>query len=171
MKDLQEKALQKEHRALVNIKFLKQTILVVHQFSNSSEHSNQCFGSGSGLDPNSIGSAVPDPGRPNGPQKGTNEGISCLKSLNVLCRGLRRHSVYDVFKHNIFQLNLYFYKFCNNKSWSGSGSDPYSATGGIRIRIQKNTWIGIRIRRIRIRNIDSNSRRKEALISGKITRR
>jgi hypothetical protein len=79
------------------------------------------------------------------------------------------------FKQKIIQLYtgtyFFFYKFCHNKSWSGSGSDPYSATGGIRIRIQKNTWIGIRIQRIRIRNIDSNSRRKEALISGKVTRR
>jgi hypothetical protein len=46
----------------------------------------QCFGSG--LDLNSIGLADPDPGRLKLCQKGNNEEISFLKSLNILSRGL-----------------------------------------------------------------------------------
>jgi hypothetical protein len=138
---LQEQALQKEHRALVNIKFPKQTILVVHQFSNSSKHSNQCFGSGSGLDPNSIGSAVPDPGKPNGPQKGKKKGISCLKSLNVLCRGLRRHiwRVLNKKLSNYIPVPIFFF---TNFVIINLGLDPDQ------IRIQQQAGSGSGFRKI-----------------------
>jgi hypothetical protein len=74
----------------------------------------QCFGSGS---------RQPKTGPQKKKEKEEIQNISCLKSLNVLCRGLIKK----------FQLNFSKCKCCNT-SWSGSGMDPYSATGWIRIQ-------------------------------------
>jgi hypothetical protein len=50
----------------------------------------------------------PDPARPSWhPKKEEKVQISCLKSLNVLCRGLIRHTVHDGFdKKNFPIINL-----------------------------------------------------------------
>jgi hypothetical protein len=65
---------------------------MVEQVSFHVTSCNQCFRSGSGLDTDSIGSTDPDSGRPKlSPQKRNSQEISCLKSLNVLCRDLGRH--------------------------------------------------------------------------------
>jgi hypothetical protein len=61
------------------------------------------------------------------PKNVKKEEISCFTSLNFLCRGLRRHKLMFLMGKNF--PTIIIYKFCHNKSLSGSGSalDPYSA--------------------------------------------
>ncbi len=71
--------------------------------------------------------------------------------------GLKKTDTYDGVGSKEFSNYKVFFLFCHCKSWSGSGLDPYSATGWIRLRIQQDIWIWIRINRIRIRNTADNT--------------
>ncbi len=67
--------------------------------------------------------------------------LKCLKSLNVFCKGLRKHIWW------VLITKIYDCKFCKNfviyESWSLSEFelDWDSTTAWIQIRIQQNTWI------------------------------
>jgi hypothetical protein len=84
-----------------------------------------CFGFEK--EPDSIMTADPDPGRPKlSPKKGEKEEGPYLKSLNVLCRGLRRHIRCDGFLREKF-FNCNFVKIFNKKFGLDPNPDSKSA--------------------------------------------
>jgi|688.fasta_scaffold217636_2 hypothetical protein len=100
--------------------------------------SEHCFGTGSGLDSESIGSADPDPGRSKlFPQKEKNAEISCFVSLNVLCRGLRRHISW-IMTHDGFDQKKFQFKNVTIIVIISLGLDPHPDW----IRIQQQAGSG-----------------------------
>jgi hypothetical protein len=76
------------------------------------------------------------------PKKEKNEENSCLKSLNVLSRGMKKNNVTVLGHKNLqlFPVILYIY-FHNIYSYgSRSGMDLDSATAWIRIHFHRPTW-------------------------------
>ncbi len=92
---------------------------------------------GSGLDPNSMGQRIriwieildPEPSRPKLSQgKWQNKEISCLKSLNLLCRGFKKTylPLYDDFDEKIPNVNFVNKNFISNH---GLSPDPAKYLG------------------------------------------
>ncbi len=117
---------------------------------------NQCFGSGSVLDPDSIRSVDPDPYSESGSrtkmtQKSRNNfEISCFEVLDVLFRAEGFSCYLDVLCRGLlifFSAVNFFCNFWSSKPW-------------IRIRsgsvFSLKCWIRIRIKLIQIRNTDPN---------------